>query len=86
MFTPIFWKSLAERAIATAAESALGSIAIVQAALLMGGAEVQAALDGKQLQLYALGVGLSTSAAVLKGIVSAYVGDKGTPSLIEGGE
>jgi len=86
MFTSIFWKSAAERAIKTAAQAGLGVIAAVQAAMAMGGPEVAAALDGKQLQLYALGIGLSAAGSVLTSIVGTQMGDKGTPSFIAGGE
>ncbi len=86
MFTRIFWKSAAERAIKTAAQAGLGVIASVQAAIVMGGPAVAEALDGKTLQIYALGIGLAAAGSVCTSLVGTQIGDKGTPSFISGGE
>lgn len=73
MFTRTFWKSTAERVIGTAAATAIPTFA---------GASVWD-ID------YRTAVGITASASIvtaLKCIVAATLGDKGTPSLVVGGE
>lgn len=73
MWTRTFWKSTAERVIGTAAAAAIPTF-------------VGTSLWGIDYQVAA---GISGAAAVftvLKCLVSATIGDKGTPSFIKGGE
>lgn len=73
MWTKIFWKSTAERTIGTAAAVAIPTFAGTS----LWGIDYQVAL------------GISGAAAVmtvLKCLVSATIGDKGTPSFVKDGE
>jgi hypothetical protein len=72
MWTRTFWKSTAERVIGTAAAAAIPTF-------------VGTSVWGIDYQV-ALGITASASAVTfLKCIVAATIGDKGTPSMVEGG-
>lgn len=73
MFTVMFWRSTAERAVKTAAQSAvaaIGTTAVVQSLdwAVVGGTSA-----------------VATLLSVLSSIASASVGDEGSPSAIESG-
>lgn len=72
MFTLIFWKKTAERAIATAAEAALAVITV-------DGVVESIELDVAHIASIA---GLSALAAVLKGLVASSTGDSQSPSFV----
>lgn len=73
MWTARFWKSTSERVIGTAAATAIPTF-------------VGTSVWGIDYQV-ALGITASASiVTALKCIVAATLGDKGTPSLIAGGE
>ena len=76
MWTKLFWKSTAERAIATAAQA---GIAVVGADAMIPVYDI----DVRYVGAVALTAG---GLAVLKALAAAYIGDKGTPSLVKGGE
>jgi hypothetical protein len=71
-----FWLSAAERAVSTAAQAA---VAVIGTDLVVSAVSV----DWYYTASVALGAGILS---VLKGIAATYVGDKGTPSLVRGGE
>lgn len=76
MWARKFWKSTAERAVSTAAQAA---IAVVGADAMIPAYDIDVRYTGA--------VALTAGAlAVLKALAAAYIGDKGTPSLIKGGE
>lgn len=73
MWSASFWKSTAERTITTMAEVALPIVA----------AERLDKIDGWAALMVVAGAGVG---AVLKALIASRVRDKGTPSLVEGGQ
>ncbi len=71
MWTATFWKDLAERAIATFAQSLVAVLVIVEGGLF--------GVDWSQGLAVA---GLAALIAILKGIAASYVGEKGTAALL----
>lgn len=72
---PDFWKSVSERSLATVAETFLA----------MAGATAFDVLHAPWQAI--VGVSLGAGAiAVAKGVMAAEFGDRGTPSLLEGGK
>jgi hypothetical protein len=69
MFTKKFWKDLAERAISTAAQAAIGAI----------GAGELTHLNWKVVGLTVVGAAVLS---VLKGVVASQVGDSSSASLL----
>jgi hypothetical protein len=69
MFTLAFWKAAGERALSTFAQAALALLVVAQGLL---------DIDWGQLLSVA---GLAGLLSVLKSIIAAYVGEKGTPSF-----
>lgn len=75
MFTKRFWVSASERAIKTFAQTFLA----------MAGAQAFNVVTADWLSLLSVSVGAAVL-SYLTSIVSAEIGDRGTPSLIKGGE
>lgn len=76
MWTTDYWKGVAERAVSSAAQ---GAITMIGATALVPAWEVSwPGVAGVALTMGAL--------SVLKSLAAAYVGDRGTPSLVRGGE
>lgn len=75
LFDAVFWRSAAERAIRTCAQALV--------AILGTTAVGVASFDWAQALTIA---GMATTLSVATSIVATGVGDKGTPSLVEGGE
>jgi hypothetical protein len=75
MFTALFWKSSAERAVRTAAQVLLGFLVVGETGVL----EVDWA---QALSVSAVAV----VASVLTSVVATGIGDKGTASLVKEGE
>jgi hypothetical protein len=81
MWTRAFWKGTAERAVSTAAQAGLAVVGADTAAEMLGFDSFQAPW------LYVGSVALGGAIlSVGKSLAAAYVGDKGTPSLVRGGE
>jgi len=76
MFTPVFWRSTAERAISTAAQSAIAVL----------GADTLLDSFNAPWQYVASVAAGGAVLSVLKSLVASQVGDKGSPSLIRDGE
>lgn len=75
MWTTVFWREAGERAIKTAAQTAL-------AFFVVGTTD----LFSVDWQVVASGVGVAVIASLLTSIASEPFGPKGTPSLVKGGE
>jgi hypothetical protein len=75
MFTKRFWVSASERAIKTFAQTFLA----------MAGAQAFNVVTADWLSLLSVSVGAAVL-SYLTSIVSAEIGDRGTPSLVKGGE
>lgn len=76
MWTRDYWKGVAERAISTAAQ---GAITVIGAGAIVPAWEVP-------WQAVAGVAGTMAALSVLKSLAAAYIGDRGTPSLVRGGE
>ena len=75
MFSLIFWKSTAERAIRTAAQTLLGFFVVGQTGVL----------DVDWVQSLSV-TAVAVIVSVLTSVVATGVGDKGTASLVKEGE
>jgi hypothetical protein len=76
LWTAVFWKSAAERAISTAAQAAVAVI----------GVDAVAAIGDVPWQ-YVAGVAATAGVlSVLKSVAASHIGNEGTPSLVRGGE
>lgn len=75
MWTASFWRASAERAVKTAAQSALAFFVVGQTDLL--------SLDW---QAVLCGAGVGAIASLLTSLASEPFGTKGTPSLVRDGE
>jgi hypothetical protein len=75
MFTKRFWVSASERAIKTFAQTFLA----------IAGAQAFNVVTADWLSLLSVSVGAAVL-SYLTSIVSAEIGDRGTPSLVKGGE